>query len=125
MQSQGRRRLDIGSQDVDSKVENDSKTRSEEGFGFHSNIYLQWPFKNYKYSYCTVSLEFLKTHLSYVYLFIVLLSICNYSKIYKRLKRVKMCHCILTRILPPSESLRYYHKIHLSISILYTVYKSV
>lgn len=81
MQSQGRRRLDIGSQDVDSNREYDSKIRLEEGFEFHPNIYLQWPFKDYIYLLHNIAQVFKNTHLSYVYLFIVLLSIYNYLKI--------------------------------------------
>lgn len=59
-----------------------SKIRLEEGFIFCPNIYLQWPFKIYKYFLLhNIARVFKNTHLSYVYLSIILLSICNYLKI--------------------------------------------
>jgi len=46
--------------------------RLEERFRFHSNIYLQWPFKDYKYFLLhSIIRVFKNTHLSYIYLFII------------------------------------------------------
>lgn len=61
MQSQGRR-LDIGSQDVDSSRECDSKIRLEEGFDFILLFIYNGRLKII-YTYCTVSLKLLKTHI--------------------------------------------------------------
>lgn len=122
MQSQGRRRLDNGSQDVDSSRKCDLKIHLEEGFRLRSNIYLQWPFKDYKY-FLLHSIEFLKTYIypMFTYLLYYFRFVANWK--YKCLKRINMSLCINSNTFLHPNLYDIIIKIHLSISILYIVYK--